>query len=220
MTLRRLLAFFSAAALLLGAVASAQQNERSFPYSKETFQIPERYTLVNDYTNELYLSTATRIAEKLQALERRNGTQIVILIVPSIGDEGVMEYSQKVLEKWDIGNNGQGNGVLFFMAQEGAVIRTGPGIAGALPDAKLTRIFRETIEPYWERGELSEGIETGVDELIKAAWDEETAPTFYIYRPFESARIENALIVELAAFGVIYAGVLLYRRGRRNRGER
>ncbi|MDR1935158.1 MAG: TPM domain-containing protein [Candidatus Accumulibacter sp.] len=212
MTVRFLIVFFLTAALSAVAVASDEQKKEAFP-------IPDRYTLVNDYTGVLLFSTAVRITEKLQTLERQNGTQIVILIVPSVGDGGVMEYAENVLDKWDIGNNGQGNGVLFLVSNEGWAIRTGPGIAGALPDAKVARIFREIVEPYWKREEYSEGIEAGVDAMIEAVKGEDTAPTFYDYRhPYVPTRIENVLIAVLAAFGVIYAGVLLRRRVRQNRG--
>jgi uncharacterized membrane protein YgcG len=218
MTMRRFLVFFLAATLLLGGVASAQQQREAFP-------IPDRcYTLVNDYFDVLPSSTAARITEKLQALERRNGTQIVILTVPFVGGN-VQEYAGKVFHKWDLGNNGQGNGVLFLFSEDGWRIETGPGIAGALPDSKIARLFWEAIEPHWNRGEFSEGIEAGIDEMIRVAKEEDTAPTSYDYQNpchYSPAptRIENVLITALAAFGVVFAGVLLYRRVRRNRCRR
>lgn len=180
----------------------------------ETFPIPDKYDLVNDYHGALPFAKAYEIRDKLRALERRNGTQIVLLIVPSTGEESAESYSLRVFEKWDIGNNGQGNGVLFLIDAKGAFyIRTGPGIAGALPDAKVRRIWAEHFNPYFRRKEFVEGIEATVDALIQAARGEDTGRTFYDYShiPYQ-IRSEHIGIALLSLFGIGYAGMLFWKR--------
>lgn len=197
--------------LSASAIAADQIQEHS-----TAFPIPERYKLVNDFDGALRISTAVKITERLQALERLNGTQIVFLAVPSVGTEGIYGYAVRVFEKWDIGNNRQGNGVLFLASRDGVVILTGPGIAGALPDVKIGRIFRNIIEPRWKKEEYSEGIEEAIDEMIKAARGEDTAPAFYDYlHPITATKPEHIWIGILILFGVAYAVTLLYRRRKR-----
>lgn len=141
-----------------------------------SFPIPDRYSLVNDYHGLLGLVDVERLQDKLRALEMRNGTQIVLLIVPTVGDVPMIDYVNRVFEKWDIGNNGDGNGVLFLIsAQQGrAYIGTGPGIAGALPDARVRRIWDEHLDPHWRRQEWIPGIEETLDALIAACEGEDT----------------------------------------------
>jgi uncharacterized protein len=194
------------------ASGEARQPEAAFP-------IPDRYSLVNDNLGILLISKSIEITNKLQALERRNGTQIVFLSVPSIGGEGPYSYAVRVAEKWDIGNNGQGNGVLFLVTQrEGTYILVGPGIGGAIPDVKVARIFREIIEPHWRREEYSEGIEQAIDALILAARGEDTAPTFYDYlHPIVPTRPERWLIAVLVTYGVGHATFLCWRWRKKRR---
>jgi uncharacterized protein len=174
---------------------------------------------VNDNLGILLISRSIEIADRLQALERSNGTQIVFLSVPSIGGEGLYSYASRVAEKWDIGNNGQGNGVLFLVSQrDGAYILVGPGIGGAIPDIKVGRIFREIIEPHWRREEFSEGVEQAIDALIAAARGEDTAPTFYDYlHPIVPARPELWLIAVLITYGIGHATFLCWRWRRKSR---
>ncbi len=182
------------------------------------FPIPEHYKLTNDYGNMLPIAASVEINRKLRALERHNGTQIVFLSVPHVGAEGAHEYARKVFEKWNIGNNGQGNGVLFLVSAESAYIMTGPGIAGAIPDVKVARIFREVINPLWAREMYSAGVDAGIDALIKAAKREDTAATRYDYaHPIGPIEPEHLAIAALAIFGVGYGAVLgwRYRSNRR-----
>jgi len=212
--LRPLVTLLGACLVAAAAYAAdeAQQPEAAFP-------IPARYSLVNDNLGILLISKALQITDRLQALERSNGTQIVFLSVPAIGGEDLYSYASRVAQKWDIGNNGHGNGVLFLVTQkEGAYILVGPGIGGAIPDIKVGRIFREIIEPHWRREEFSEGVEQAIDALIAAARGEDTAPTFYDYlHPIVPTRPEHWLIAALITCGIGHATFLCWRWRNKNR---
>ena len=130
------------------------------PETQQAFPLPSMYNLVNDYYGMIPPTMQQRLLGKLRALEKHNGTQIVLMTVPSTGDEGVEAYSLRAFERWDIGNNGQGNGVLFLIDGRGPYyIRTGGGISGAMPDAWLHRLVRNTIEPRWNSDHYLEAIE-------------------------------------------------------------
>lgn len=195
-------------ALSLAAQAADRPTGAAYP-------IPERYDLVNDIGGLLPIAKRYEIRDKLRALERKNGTQIVLLVVPTTGQEGSEAYSLRVFEQWDPGNNGEGNGVLFLVSGDDRPwIRTGPGIAGVIPDARIARIFRDT-EPLVTQGKYAEAVEAAIDALIEAASPEQTSPTFYdyfaagIHRKYWWAGL-------LGTIGVLYAGVVLWLRMRRH----
>jgi uncharacterized membrane protein YgcG len=200
------------------ALCAAGATARAADYQQflaTTFPIPDQYELVNDFDNSLLISQRTRIREKLQALERRNGTQIVYLSVPNAGKEGAYAYGMQVLQKWDIGNNGQGNGILFLVGDRDSYIFTGPGISGAVPDIVVKRIYRTILTPAIERDELAEGVEASIDALIKASHNEETSATFYDYaQPYVPRTPQQIAAWVLGALAVAYALGLLWQRRR------
>lgn len=180
------------------------------------FPIPDHYRLVNDYESVLRISHRVALEQRLQALEARNGTQIVFLSVPNTGKDGTWAYAEAVFKKWDIGNNGQGNGILFLIGNEGTVILTGPGIAGAVPDVLLARITRNSLLPAAQREDLTEGIEQALDAMIKASESEQTWSARNRPRqelvPDTLSRTQQSAIALLGAALAAYAGWLLWRR--------
>lgn len=186
---------------------------------QEAFPIPDRYNLVNDYQGILTYTETERLHGKMRALEAKNGTQIVLLIVPSIGDMSTIDYANQVFEKWDIGHNGDGNGVLFLInAQNGSYrFTTGPGIAGALPDAKLRQLWEKHMDPHWQKQEWVAGIEEIIEAMIAVSMGEETKaghPATFI-----EIKHDHLIAIALALVAILYVtGVWLVRR-RKKRAE-
>lgn len=202
-----------ACALALCAASGMTRAADYLEHMASEFPIPDRYELVNDFDGSLLVSQRTRIREKLQALERRNGTQIVYLSVPNAGGQGAYAYGLKVLQKWDIGNNGQANGVLFVVGDKDSYIFTGPGIAGAIPDVAIGRIYRTILVPAMQRDQLAEGVEASIDAMIRASHKEETQATFYDYaHPYVPRTPQQIAAWVLGAIALAYALALLWRR--------
>lgn len=118
-----------------------------------------------------------------------------------------------------IGNHGQGNGILVLAGNDDTAIVVGPGIAGAVPDVFLTRLRRDVLVPIVERDGMSAGPVATLESLAAASLGEETFATSYDYaRPREDllASPERAQelrwIALLSGMGIVYAGVLLWRR--------
>lgn len=67
--------------------------------------------------NAEFLTPAARdsISAKLKAHEDKTGNQVVVLTVPTLGDEGVEAYAVRVFESWKIGKKGKDNGVLLLV---------------------------------------------------------------------------------------------------------
>lgn len=201
------------------AGASARATDY-IEYMATTFPIPDRYELVNDFAGIMLIRQQVRIRGKLEALEKRNGTQIVFLSVPNAGKEGAHGYGMQVLKKWNIGNNGQANGVLFVVGDKDSYIFTDAGIAGAIPDVVVARIYRDILYPAAGRDHLEEGIEAAIDTLIKASHDEETHATWYDYaHPFVPRTPQQIAAWVLGALAVAYALMLCWQRRRARAGS-
>lgn len=115
------------------------------------------------------LSTAERQAleDKLAAFEAAQGSQIVVLLVPSTQPEDIAAYAFRVADTWKIGRREVGDGVLIVVAREDRKVRieVARALEGAIPDLAAWRIIDGAITPAFRRGDFAGGLNAGVDAL-------------------------------------------------------
>ena len=133
--------------------------------------IPPLAARVTDLTATLSADQRARLEEKIAAFERQKGSQIAVLIVPSVLPETVTEYALRVVESWKLGRKGVDDGALLLIAKDDRKLRieVGYGLEGALNDATAKRIISETISPRFKQGDFYGGIDAGLDVMIKVA---------------------------------------------------
>ncbi|MBV6440083.1 MAG: hypothetical protein EPGJADBJ_01745 [Saprospiraceae bacterium] len=152
--------------LLLPLFSVAQSDKDLFPPK------PEPAVYVHDYAGWLTPHEKTVLEEKLVRYHDSTTTQIVVMIRPDIGDYDKASYAFELGNRWGIGRKDKNNGVVLLVKTEqpgrGAFIATGYGTEGALPDITAGRIIRNTMIPYFQREQYAQGIEAGVDEIIRA----------------------------------------------------
>jgi len=136
--------------------------------------IPPLAARVTDLTATLSTDQRARLEEKIAAFERQKGSQIAVLIVPSVLPETVTEYALRVVESWKLGRKGVDDGALLLVAKDDRKLRieVGYGLEGALNDATAKRIISETISPRFKQGDFYGGIDAGLDVMIKVAGGE------------------------------------------------
>ena len=136
--------------------------------------IPPLAARVTDLTATLSADQRARLEEKIAAFERQKGSQIAVLIVPSVLPETVTEYALRVVESWKLGRKGVDDGALLLIAKDDRKLRieVGYGLEGALNDATAKRIISETISPRFKQGDFYGGIDAGLDVMIKVAGGE------------------------------------------------
>ena len=107
---------------------------------------------------------------QLKAHEDSTSNQLVVLVISSLKDEILEEYSLKVAETWQIGQKGKDNGVLLLVAIDDRKMRieVGYGLEGDLTDALSNRIIRNELAPNFRQGDYDQGIVDGVDAIIAA----------------------------------------------------
>ena len=106
----RLLAGTAAPFLLAAALAA---------HAADTVPVPKLTGRVVDLTATLDRAQQQAIAGKLAAFERAKGSQVAVLLVPTIGTETIEEFATRVTDEWKLGRAGVDDGVLFVMWDEG-----------------------------------------------------------------------------------------------------
>jgi len=115
---------------------------------------------------------------RLRTLADTDGTQVVVLTVPTTGDEDIFTFAQRTATEWGIGQKKNSNGVLFTVAVKDRKtnIHVGYGLEGWLTDALSKRIIETDVLPRFKEGNYYAGISKGVDDIIAAVKGEYKAP--------------------------------------------
>lgn len=161
-----LLLFVGIGGLLLSPWASfAQKNDEVFPPK------PNPAVYVHDYSGWLNDQQKSALEYKLRRYWDSTSTQIVVMIRPDLGDYDRATYAVELGNRWGIGGKERDNGVVILIKTEapdrGVFIATGYGAEGGLTDLMSGRIIRNTMSPFFREKKYYEGIDAGVDDIIK-----------------------------------------------------
>ena len=176
--------------------------EKNSPIDADLVKIPVLQHQVTDLTNTLSSDQILSLENKLSQFEQRKGSQIAILIVPTTQPEAIEQYSLRVVEKWKVGRKKIDDGILLLIAKDDKRLRieVGYGLEGAVNDVTARRIIAEKITPLFKLGQFYEGIESGIDQLIKVIDGEELPPTPQRYQPNSQQNDSDLEGVLLIAF--------------------
>lgn len=123
-----------------------------------------------DLTGTLTPDQLRALNEKLLRFEQETSNQVVVLMVPTTGEEVIEDFTLRVAEANKLGRKGRDNGVLLLVAKDDRAMRieVGYGLEGALPDAISNQIIRRVIAPSFRDGDYYAGLDAGVDGIIAA----------------------------------------------------
>ncbi len=136
--------------------------------------VPRLDARVTDLAGVLNPGQRQQLEETLRQFESAKGSQVVVLVVPTTGEETIEQYSIRVAEQWKIGRSGVNDGVLLLMAKNDRTVRieVGRGLEGAIPDAVASRIINEIMVPQFKQGDFPGGIKAGVERILKTVQGE------------------------------------------------
>ena len=151
--------------LSVGSVASAQG----------LVPVPALTARVIDQTATLDAASLAAIEAKLAAFEQSNGSQVVVLMVPTTAPEDIADFTQRVGDAWKIGRADVGDGALFVIAKDDRRLRiaTAKALEGAVPDLLARRIIDSAVTPAFRQGDYAGGINAGVDQILARIRGEE-----------------------------------------------
>lgn len=192
--------------LLILALFSAQ--------AQDIPQKPNPPRLVNDLANQLSPTEESQLEQKLVAYNDSTSSQIVIAIIPTIGDYPIADYAFKLGREWGVGQKDKDNGIVLLWApkERKIFIATGYGLEGAIPDAIAKRIISQVITPRFKQNQFYQGLDEGVDMIFKYATGE------YKADPKEDDSNGESfppILVFLVVFVII---LIIIFRNRNNRG--
>ena len=124
---------------------------------------------VTDLTGTLTQQQMQSLEAQLAALEQRKGAQLVVLMLPSTQPDDIADYATRVFDQWKIGRQHVDDGVLVIVAKNDhrAMIETGYGLEGAIPDAAASRIIREYMAPKFRNNDYYGGLSDALGALTK-----------------------------------------------------
>ena len=196
--------------LLLGfGLAAAAQTPQS-----GLQPVPPLTARVTDLTGTLTAEQQTALEQKLAAFEAAKGSQLAVLIVPTTRPEEIEQYSIRVVDQWKLGRGTAGgkkvdDGALLLVAKNDHRIRieVGYGLEGVLTDAMSNRIISETIAPAFREGNFYEGIDAGVDQMMKLIQGESLPPPEHAWQGGQ--RHSGGSVLPELFFAVLVGSVLL-----------
>src|SRR4029077_11755621 len=94
--------------------------------------------------------------------------QIVVLIIPSLGDETIEAFSLRTANAWGVGNKGFDDGILVCLAmkERRARIGLGKGIERFISDADAKIILDREMTPLFSKKDFFGGLERGIERLM------------------------------------------------------
>ena len=136
-------------------------------FAQDVQPIPALTSHVVDTTGLLDSSQQAALETKLAALEKTKGSQVVVLIVPTVQPEDISSYANRVGNAWKIGRKDVGDGVLFIVAFKDRQMRieVAKTLEGAIPDLAAKQIITNAVTPRFKAGDYAGGISAGVDQL-------------------------------------------------------
>ncbi len=141
---------------------------------------------VSDYTNTLTSEQVLELSKKLGELERTKNVPVAVVIIDKMTDESlgaddrtdyIEHFAVKLFEKLKIGNEKTDNGLLWLIVKDERIMRfeVGYGLEPLFTDGLTKLIQDKYVSPEFKNGKYYEGINAGIDSVVKVLNEEETS---------------------------------------------
>ena len=146
--------------LSIGGCLSAQYTIPEKP--KVLYPVYDEAGLLSSEEKEL-------LNQKLIKFEDSTSTEIEVVIIPSTKGEDINFLATRFGQTWGIGKKGVDNGVVFLIATEDRQIsiQQGRAVEKYLTASVAGQIIDYLIIPKFKQGKWYEGIDEGVNALMK-----------------------------------------------------
>lgn len=127
---------------------------------------------VNDFAGIMDDSAEKRVSEKLDALRKETGVEMVVLTLSRqdmfAPDISLKKFARGIFNEWGIGDKKLDDGVLVLVLRDDQAIRIalGKGLGGKADKASDKAVERSFL-PEFREERYEAGIEKGVDDLIE-----------------------------------------------------
>lgn len=185
------------------------------PQAASALDVPPKPTdiPVVDQTSTLTAEQKATIAVKIAEERAATGNQIAVLIIPTLADDALEDYSLNVAREWGIGTKERNAGVLLLVVKNDRQLRieVGYGLESALTDIRSNQIIRDRIRPAFQKGDYFGGVQSGVEGIILAVHDEVDPSLSQATKPVSVTSFPWEFILFVAFFGFSWLGSMLGR---------
>src|SRR6056297_3571394 len=130
--------------------------------------IPDYRGFVNDFAGVIDSDSAGKIEAVARKVQETTGAEIAVVTIDTVDPYAdVDQYSIELAEQWQVGQEGEDNGIIFLMALEERQVRmeVGYGLEGAIPDGRAGEILDEAVLPNLKEGKFGTGFLAGTIEV-------------------------------------------------------
>jgi len=130
--------------------------------------VPKLESWVNDEAAVLSAEDQARLVKLLKNYRDETKHPIVVLIVPTLGDETIENFSHRTFSAWRLGRKGINDGILVCLAMKERQVRIalGTGMERYISNAEALKIIEEEMTPAFKRGDFAGGLEKGLKRLM------------------------------------------------------
>jgi len=119
---------------------------------------PKLEKYVNDYTGVLSGWCVMDLDEFCMGVEDNTTVAIGIVIMESLGEEDLIEYTNKLFKGSWVGNETNGLLIAFFMNERMFEVESSESVESVLPDEQIYQIIDEMLIPKFEEGDYCGGL--------------------------------------------------------------
>lgn len=160
--------------LLFCLVAAGTVSARTWTVNEvPNVHVADRTKYVSNPDGILSAEAVARMERTLAGVWDSTTNEFVVVALDDISGYDVNQFATKLFEEWGIGKKDTDNGLLLLIVkdQRRAVIRTGRGTEGILPDIVCGRIIRDIMAPEFREGDYDAGTVAAVDAMSAAMTD-------------------------------------------------
>jgi uncharacterized protein len=180
-------------------------------------KFPVRQGMVNDFAGVIHPDAKKEMETRVREVLKTTGTSVIVVTVPTIGDNYIQGYVNDLYRAWGIGKKGENKGVLIFVAVKERRVRieTGYGVEGILPDGKVGEIIRNDIIPQLKKNDYGTGLLNAVKSVSQVILEDaktdtakaKTAPAAPKKAGLGTTAIIIIIVVILGIIGLIFWAV-------------
>ena len=157
---------------LLPFVAATARTAESIP----NVQAADATRFVSDPDNLLSPQARAQADAILKSLRDSTTVEVAVAIASSIDNYDIDDAATKIFRDWGPGSKANDNGLLLLVdVANGAVIRTGRGIEGVIPDIIAVNLLRDYLKEPLQAGDYDGAIVTTVSRIASIVTDPDNA---------------------------------------------
>jgi uncharacterized protein len=177
-------------------------------------------TYVTDKAGLLSETERSELAVKLDEYAKTTSNQILVVTIPSLESEELVNFTEKLFELNKPGQRGKDNGLIFLVALKEHQVRleVGYGLEDVLPDGKAGAIIRDQVTPSFKNSDYYGGLASGINAIITTITPDYTLSASGPVRQSNDHAFPFAFLVAIVIFFISFLGNL--SRGAQNQRNR